>query len=177
MPAWVQFCPEFFISYIGLLLTTWILPAVIRDPALFRACIRANVFAWFLVMPWWIVSPTEMTRPPLPSEPWTELFGLLWACDQPYNVFPCAHDIGPVVTAWFAWRDHPTWRWPLTGVLMLGLPSIALVWQHRPIDILLGMVAAIFGIVVGEALSRREQTSLKMNLKTAIDRMKIRTTS
>ena len=161
MPAWVQFCPVFFIPYLGLLLITWLLPAAIRDAGLFRACLRANVCAWLLVMPWWILTPTAMARPLLPDGPWTESFGLLWACDQPYNVFPCAHGIGPVVAAWFAGRDHPTWRWPLAGILVLGLPSIALVWQHRPIDILLGTVAAVIGIAVGEALSRREQASLK----------------
>ena len=46
------------------------------------------------------------------------------------------------------------------GILVLALPSIALIWQHRPIDILLGTVAAVIGIVVGEALSRRAQAGL-----------------
>jgi len=161
MPAWVPFYPAFFIPYVGLLLITWFLPSVIRSTGLFRACLRANVCAWLLVMPWWWLTPTMMARPSLPDEPWTQSFGLLWFCDQPYNVFPCAHGIGPVVAAWFAGRDHPTWRWPLAVIVTLGLPSIALVWQHRPIDILLGTVAAFIGIFVGETLSRREQAALK----------------
>ena len=161
MPTWVPFWPMFFVPYVGLLLITWLLPAAIRDAKLFRACLRANICAWLLVMPWWILTPTTMTRPPLPEDPWSEFFGLLWTCDQPYNVFPCAHGIGPMVAAWFAGRDHPTWRWPLAGILVLGLPSIALVWQHRPIDILFGIAATVIGIAVGEALSRREQVSLK----------------
>ncbi|MGC3988585.1 MAG: hypothetical protein QM796_02650 [Chthoniobacteraceae bacterium] len=161
MPAWVPFCPVFFVPYLGLLLVTWWLPAVIRGPRLFRACLRANVFGWLLVMPWWWFTPTILARPPLPGEPWTQSFGLLWFCDRPYNVFPCAHAIGPVVAAWFAGRDHPAWRWPLAGMVALGLPSIALVWQHRPIDILPGVGAAFLGILVGEVLRRREQAGLK----------------
>jgi hypothetical protein len=161
MPPWVPFYPALFNLYLGLLFVTWLLPVAIRDAALFRACIRANVCAWLLVMPWWLLTPTTIARPPLPDDPWAASFQMLWACDRPYNVFPCAHGIGPVVAAWFAGRDHPTWRWPLAGVVVLGLPSIALVWQHRPIDILLGTLAAFVGIAIGEALIRREQASLK----------------
>ena len=83
------------------------------------------------------------------------------AIDPPNNVMPCAHGIGPVVGAWFAGHDRPTWRWPLAGMLVLGLPTIAVVWQHRPIDILLGTVAAAIGIAAGEALNRREQAQLQ----------------
>jgi len=155
MPAWVEFCPPFFAPYIGLLLITWLLPVAIRDHGLFRACVMANVCAWLLVMPWWILTPTTLARPPLPDEPWAESFRLLWARDQPYNVFPCAHGIGPVVAAWFAGRDHPAWRWPLAALLLVGLPSIALTWQHRPVDILVGTLAAVIGILVGETVSRR----------------------
>jgi hypothetical protein len=74
------------------------------------------------------------------------------AGDPPNNVSPCAHGIGPVVAAWFAGRDRPSWRWPLAAMLVLGLPPIALIWQHRPLDIMLGLVAAAIGIIVGEAL-------------------------
>jgi hypothetical protein len=161
MPAWVPFWPIFCMPYVGLLLITWLLPAVIRDAGLFRACIRANVCAWLLVMPWWILIPTTIARPPLPHGVCAYVFYWLWTIDQPYNVFPCAHGIGPVVAAWFVGRDHWTWRWPLIGIVVLGLSSIALIWQHRPIDILLGTMAAVIGIAIGEALSRREQASLK----------------
>lgn len=161
MPAWVPFSPSFIVPYLGLLLMTWLLPMAIRDVGLFRACLQGNVCAWLLVLPWWMLTPTTMARPPLPAEPWTEWFRLLWACDQPYNVFPCAHGIGPMVAAWFAGRDHPTWRWPLAGGLALAFPSIALIWQHRPIDILFGTGATVIGIAVGDAMSRRRRASLK----------------
>ena len=161
MPAWVPFCPAFFPLYFVLLLMTWLLPVAIRNPGCFRACLRANICAWLLVMPWWILTPTMLPRPPLPEGNWAGACHWLWALDLPYNVMPCAHGMGPLVAAWFVGRDRPAWRWPLAGVLVLGLPSIALVWQHRPIDILLGTIAAVIGIAIGEALSRREQAGLK----------------
>jgi hypothetical protein len=113
MPSWVPFWPAFFPVYLTMMFVTWLLPALIRDSGRFRACLRANVCAWFLVMPWWILTPTAMPRPPLPEGCWSSAFAWLWTADQPYNVAPCAHGIGPVVAAWFAGHDHPAWRWPL----------------------------------------------------------------
>jgi len=156
MPSWVPYRPAFFAPYIGMLFMTWLLPVAIRDAGQFRACLRANICAWLLVMPWWMLTPTTLLRPPLPEGSWADAFQFLWAVDQPCNVMPCAHGIGPVVAAWFAGRNRPAWRWPLAGMLALGLPSIALVWQHRPIDILLGTVAAAIGITFGEAMNRRD---------------------
>jgi hypothetical protein len=157
MPAWVPFFPSFFPIYVGLMFVTWLLPIAISDAGRFRACIGSSVCAWFLVMPWWLLAPTLLPRPPLPEGTWAHAFQWLWQVDRPYNVTPCAHGIGPVVAAWFVGQTHPTWRWALAGILMVGLPSIALVWQHRPIDILLGTGAAVVGIVIATALVRRHE--------------------
>ena len=154
MPSWVPFWPAFFPIYFAMLMVTWFLPVAICDAGRFRACVRANVCAWLLVMPWWILSPTMMPRPALPEGVWAYVFDYVWTVDLPYNVRPCAHGIGPVVAAWFFVQERPRWRWFLAGVLGLGLSSIALVWQHRPIDILLGTIAAGIGIVIGMCVVR-----------------------
>ena len=161
MPSWVPFWPVFFPVYLAMLLVTWLLPVAIRDAGRFRACVRANVCAWVLVMPWWILSPTMMPRPALPEGVWAYVFDCVWTVDLPYNVRPCAHGIGPVVAAWFVVQDRPQWRWLLAGMLGLGLSSISLVWQHRPVDIVLGTAAASIGIAVGAMLSRREQVNFR----------------
>lgn len=98
-------------------------------------------------------------RPPMPEGSWADTCQFLWTVDQPYNVMPCAHGIGPIVAAWFVSRDRSTWRWPLAAIIALALPSIALTWQHRPIDILLGTVAAAIGIAFGEMLNRRKRAA------------------
>jgi hypothetical protein len=157
MPSWVPFWPVFAVPYWAMLLVTWLLPVAICDAGRFRACVLAMVCAYLLVMPWWVLFPTTLPRPPLPEGGWASFYRPLAAMDAPNNVMPCAHGFGPVVAAWFVGRERPAWRWPLVGILMLGLPSIAFIWQHRPIDILLGTVAAAIGIAVGEAFSRRRK--------------------
>ena len=156
MPSWVPFWPVFGLAYSGMLLVCWLLPVAIRDAGRFRACLWAFAAAYLMVMPWWILTPTMLPRPPLPHGWWAGYYQWLWALDPPNNVMPCAHGIGPVVVAWFLGRDRPAWRWPLAGMLGLGLPSIALTWQHRPMDILLGTLAAIIGIGIGEAVNGRK---------------------
>lgn len=156
MPSWVPFWPAFFPVYFGLMLITWLLPVTISDRTRFRACLRANICAWLLVAPWWILTPTLLPRPPLDEGSWSETFHWLWAMDHPYNVMPCAHGMGPIVAAWFVSRQYPKWRWPLVVILIATLPAIALVWQHRPVDILLGTAAAAIGITIGEWFYRRE---------------------
>jgi hypothetical protein len=157
MPSWVPFRPEFFLPYTGLLLLTWLLPVALQNPNRFRACLQAYLGAWLLVVPWWVLTPTMLLRPPLPDGTWAPAFAWLWEVDQPYNVAPCAHAVGPIIAVWFAAREYPAWRWPLTALLLFALPSIALVWQHRPIDILLGAVAAAIGITMAEALANRNR--------------------
>jgi hypothetical protein len=150
MPAWVPFRPGFILVYLGMLLVAWLLPVAILDAGRFRSCVRAAVCGYLLVAPWWILTPTTLPRPPLPMGWWVGLYQCLVAMDAPNNIVPCAHGVLPAVGAWFVGRDRPRWRWALAGLLVVGLPSIALVWQHRPVDILLGLVAAGVGIMVGE---------------------------
>ena len=158
MPSWVPFWPVFTVPYLGMLWVTWLLPIAIRNVRGFFACWFGMMFAYGLAVTLFVLFPTTLPRPPIPDGWGAGLYRGLAAIDPPNNVMPCAHGIGPVVAAWFTGRDRPTWRWPLIGMLVLGLPSIALVWQHRPIDIVLGIVAAAIGIAIGEALNRRVRT-------------------
>jgi hypothetical protein len=155
MPAWVPFRPEFALPYIGLLFASWLLPAAIRDPGRFVACLRAVVYAYLPVPLCWVLLPTQIDRPPEPTAWWAAPYVWIADADPPRNVLPCAHGIVPVAAAWFLWSDRPAWRWPLAAMLAVGLPSIALVGQHRPADILLGTAFTAIGIAVAEALRRR----------------------
>ena len=160
MPGWVPFWPAFIVPYFGMLLLTWFLPAAIRDAARFRTCEQALICAYLLAIPWWIITPTELPRPQLPDGFWAASMGLTWKLDEPYNVTPCAHCIGPMIAAWYAIQERPKWRWPLIALLVVGIASIPLTWQHRPVDVLLGTVAAAIGIVVAETLRRRRKPIL-----------------
>lgn len=161
MPLWVPFWPAFALPYLGLMFVTWLLPVTIRDARLFRACLYALAISYLLTIPWWILMPTTLPRPAL-QEGWSSVcYRWLVTLDPPNNIMPCGHGIGPVVGAWFTGRDRPTWRWRLVGMLALGLPSIALTWQHRPVDILLGIGAAAIGIVFAEAFLRPKKRNLE----------------
>jgi hypothetical protein len=166
MPSWVPFWPVFALPYFSMLLVTCLLPVAIRDGARFRACLVAMICAFLLVMPWWIITPTTLPRPPLPEGWWAGPYRWLTAIDPPNNVMPCAHGTGVVIASWFVGRDRPTWRWPMVGMLVLGLPAISLVWQHRPFDIMLGTVASAIGIIVGEVLIRLNQPGSNILVKT-----------
>lgn len=156
MPSWVPFLPVFTIPYLAMLFMAWLLPTAIRDGRRFRTCIRAMLAAYLLVMPWWVLTPTELPRLPLPIGLGSGAYLWLAAVDPPRNIMPCAHGIGPLIASWYVIRERPSWRWPLILALLIGLPSISLVWQHRPVDILLGALAAAAGIVIGQCLSRRD---------------------
>jgi hypothetical protein len=160
-PSWVPFWPVFLIPYLGMSLLTCILPLAIRDGRRFRSCMIAVIVGWMLIVPWWILTPTMLPRPTLSDGPWAGVFQLVWICDAPYNVTPCAHGVGPVVAGWFVCQERPAWRGPMIVIVLVGLASIALVWQHRPVDILLGTVAAVIGIAVAEALNHREPANVK----------------
>ena len=159
MPAWVPFRPEFAPVYIALLLVAWLLPVAIRDAGRFLACLLAIVIACLLVAPWWVLVPTAFERPPTPEGWWAEPYRWIAAVDPPRCVLPCGHGLGPTVAAWFLALDRPRWRGPLVAMLLLTLPSIALVGQHRPIDILIGEAAAAVGIVAGQGWYRRRQAA------------------
>jgi hypothetical protein len=162
MPSWVPFWPSFAAAYIAMMFAWWLLPLAIRDDARFRGCVVALIIAYFLVMPWWVLTPTTLPRPSLPEGWWASYYEWLWQIDAPNNVWPCAHGIGPVVAAWFLGQDRATWRWPLGAMLLAGLPSIALTWQHRPIDILLGTLAAIAGIGIVELRRHRRLQNVEL---------------
>ncbi|HEX8521912.1 MAG TPA: hypothetical protein VF669_06610 [Tepidisphaeraceae bacterium] len=158
MPQWVPFRPGFTLPYLAMLLVAWLLPLAIADPAHFRACLRARVYAFLMVAALWIMIPTRLQRPPMPHGWGAELYRWLAEIDPPHCAMPCGHVIGATAAAWFVGLEHPSWRWPLIGMLILGLPSIALVGQHRPNDILIGLAVTVVGIAIGHGLSAYGRT-------------------
>ena len=146
MPDWIPFWPVFVWPYLLLLAGGWLLPVAIRNGLEFRRCIRAAVFAYVFVAPWWVLDPTTLPRPHYESAWWTVPYAWLVGVDPPNNILPCAHVLLPTVGAWYAGLDRPRWRIPLIWLLTLCTPSIFLTWQHRPLDVALGLVAAAVGI-------------------------------
>jgi hypothetical protein len=155
MPSWVPFWPGFTAPYLAALLVPWLLPLAIHSVRQFFACWCAMVLGYTISIALFASFPTTLPRTQVPPGGWTGLYRGLVAIDPPNNVMPCAHVIGPMIVAWFVVRGRPAWRWPLMGMVALAAASVALTWQHRPIDIVIGMGISGVAIATGDELSRR----------------------
>lgn len=163
MPHWVPFVPELAPPYLALLLLGWFLPLAIRDSLRFRRCLFATTVALLLIAPWWLIVPTVLPRP-TPDPGWgTLVYRWLILIDAPTNIMPCAHAVTPLTAAWFLSQERPNW-WPwLLAMLLIGLPSIAMTWQHRPSDIAWGCAMAAVGIVIAEYTGARKLNKITLS--------------
>jgi len=154
MPEGVSFIPEAAPLYLVMLPAGWFLPLLIRDEARYRACIRATVLAFALTTSLWLLIPTVLLRPPAPDGWLTAPWRLIACYDQPTNVFPCGHILAPTISAWFVGTERTSWRPWLALAWLAGAASIAMTWQHRPIDILAGTLIAGLAIAVCRRMQR-----------------------
>lgn len=148
MPSWVPFWPIMTLPYLGLLLVGWLLPVSLQSVVRFRDCLISAVVGYLLVAPWWLLSPTMLPRPAFAEGWWNATYSVMTAIDLPHNIRPCGHAVLPCVATWYVAQEYPRWRTWLWVMLALGLPTIAMTWQHRPVDIIMGLGAAGLGILV-----------------------------
>ena len=91
-----------------------------------------------------------MHRPPAADGWWNLPFQIMAGLDAPVNVVPAGHILMPVIIIWAFAYDHPQWLWWLVPAETLGAIAIVTTWQHRPVDVLIGIaLAAGFGWVFG----------------------------
>ncbi len=154
MPEGIPFAPAFCLPYLGLLLVAWSAPLHLSNPRRFKACVIASLTGFSLAVIGWLLFPTTLPRPPIPQGWITLPYRLMALIDAPTNVLPCAHVIPPVVVGWYLKQEHPGWGLGMGLVILLGAATISLTWQHRPIDILIGLAIAAIGIACGEAWRR-----------------------
>ena len=152
LPGWVPFWPVLTLPYLCMLAAGWLLPMAISSPERFRACLVAALIAFLLVASIWILYPTKIERPPIPGGWWSAPYRIMVEADPPRCILPSAHGIGATAALWFIGLERPRWRWTLAAALALGSCSIAVVGQHRPMDILIGLAVSALGICIGQAL-------------------------
>lgn len=149
MPEWVPFWPILALPYLAVLLTPAIGIFFIRKEQLFRRFALSFIPAYGVVALIWIFVPTEMIRPEVPPETLYQPYRDLIAIDRPVCVLPCGHIVGPMLLTCFLVKENRKHlRW-LISFLAIASVSIVGTWQHRPIDVLIGMgistaVAALF---------------------------------
>jgi len=148
MPEWVPFVPALAPVYLAMLPLSWAMPLLIGSPQRFWACVRALSCAFAITAGVWVLVPTTLPRPDIAPGWWHAPYRLLAALDRPTNIFPCGHILAPVIGAWFLSEDYPRWWLALVLATLAGAVVIAVSWQHRPQDILLGTAIALGAVLV-----------------------------
>lgn len=160
MPDWVPFVPSLALPYLLQVVVSYYLVLAVRDRALRRATVQAYFAAYAVTCLIWWLYPTVMYRPPMPSGWWNWPFRVMATLDLPANILPAGHILMPVLLCWAVAIDRPRWLWWLLPAELLGGVAIVTTWQHRPVDVAIGVVLAVaFGWVFGVGRKRGEAPS------------------
>lgn len=146
MPDWIPFCPGMALPYLLMLILPLFLQMLIRDRTRFHQSLLAVVIGFVMISAIWIFYPTTMTRPELGKNSQAVVYQLMVGVDRPVNIFPCGHVLWPLVAGFFLGRERPAWLTFLIPLFLFGTVTITTSWQHRPVDILVGMVIALSAI-------------------------------
>tara|TARA_B110000305_G_scaffold142555_1_gene158680 strand:- start:1010 stop:1624 length:615 start_codon:yes stop_codon:yes gene_type:complete len=141
MPDWVPFLPILALPYLALLWTPTLGIFFIREQQCFVRYVISFVIAYGTVAAIWIFFPSEMTRPELAGDGWS-VYREMVSLDRPVCILPCGHIVGPMLVCYFlAQENHKHLYW-LIPILAFGSFCIIATWQHRPVDVFIGMVIA-----------------------------------
>jgi hypothetical protein len=143
MPAWVPFLPMLAIPYLLQVVGSYTLALTISDHRRRRACIAAYFGSYIVTCIIWKYNPTVMARPPVPPGWWNWPYSVMAGIDRPVSILPAGHILMPVLVIWAFSIDRPRWLWWLVPVEVLGAVAIVTTWQHRPVDVLIGVVLAV----------------------------------
>jgi hypothetical protein len=153
MPEWIPFRPVYTLPYLSMMTFAVVGTICLRTPAAFRSALFGVGVGFGCCAAIWLVYPTTLPRPAVSLDGWTLPYRLMIEIDPPNNVFPAAHAVSPLIVGWHLSKEYPAWRWPVVGYLLATLPTICLVGQHRPADVLAGLLFGVVGLVAGEKLS------------------------
>ena len=150
MPAWVPFVPSLALPYLLQVVVSYYLVLAVRDRALRRASVKAYFAAFAVTSLIWVAYPTVMFRPPVPLGWWNWPYRVMAGLDLPVNILPAGHVLMPVIICWAFAIDRPRWLWWLVPCEIVGTVAIVTTWQHRPVDVVIGVALAVaFGLVFG----------------------------
>jgi hypothetical protein len=164
MPRWVPFLPWLAVPYLLQVVVSYFLVLAVRDRALRRACVRAYFSAFAVTSLVWLLYPTMMLRPSAPDDWWNWPFQVMVGLDLPLNILPAGHVLMPVIICWAFALDRPQWLWWLVPCEIVGTVAIVTTWQHRPVDVVIGVVLAVaFGMLFGMGRRRAPERTATGN--------------
>ncbi|MDA7684019.1 hypothetical protein OAK89_05790 [Akkermansiaceae bacterium] len=152
MPEWVPFFPQLALPYFAVLLTPAIGIFLIKNDSRFRRYVISFIPSYGAIALVWIFFPTEMLRPEVAQGILNQPYRDLISVDRPVCILPCGHIVGPMLLTWALAGEN---RWHLRWLIpFLSLASISTVatWQHRPVDVVIGIVISIGGALVTRTL-------------------------
>lgn len=155
MPESVPFWPAMALPYLMMLVLPVILQMLIQDQRYFLQSLLAVVIGFTAIATIWILHPTEMTRPSITGHPHTAIYELMTGVDRPVNIFPCGHVLWPIATLYFLARENRKWLIPLLPLFLFGTITIVTTWQHRPVDVLVGIGLSLGAIWLATRIQLR----------------------
>ena len=161
MPRWVPFMPILAIPYLLQVAGSYVLAMFVGDPARRRACFYAYFGSYSVTCLLWFFYPTIMHRPAVPPGWWNFPYSVMAGLDMPVNVLPAGHILMPVIIVWAFSIDRPRWLYWLVPAELLGALAIMTTWQHRPVDLVIGIVLSLgFGWVFGVGKKRADEPAV-----------------
>lgn len=155
MPAWVSFVPALTLPYLLQVVVSYFLVFAVRDRTLRHTCMKAYFASYAVTCALWFLYPTVMYRPAMPAGWWNWPFRMMANLDLPANILPAGHILMPVLICWAFAHDRPRWLLWLVPCQLLGAVAIVTTWQHRPVDVLIGVAfAVVAGLVFGMPVRR-----------------------
>lgn len=144
MPGWVPFLPSLAVPYLLQVVVSYYLVLAVRDRTLRHATMKAYFASYAVTCLAWLAYPTVMHRPlEVPGGWWNGPYRVMASLDLPTNIAPAGHILMPVLICWAFAYDRPRWLWWLVPAEVLGMVAIATTWQHRPVDIAVGIALAL----------------------------------
>ncbi len=149
-PDWVPFLPILAIPYLLQVAGSYVLALAVGDAVRRRACFYAYFASYTVTCLIWALYPTIMYRPAVPPGWWNWPYSIMAGLDRPVSVLPAGHILMPVIIVWAFSIDRPRWLYWLVPAELLGAVAIVTTWQHRPVDLVIGIALALgFGWVFG----------------------------
>ena len=152
MPEWIPFWPLLAIPYLGMLIVPGCLSLFIKEQRDFYQYLVSITIAFLVVGSIWYFYPTEMIRPPIPGDWQSHVYREMVSVDNPVCIVPCGHVITPIAVFCILVRQNSRWLFWLIPLLVLGIISIVVTWQHRPVDVIYGTLISFFAVVLTRRL-------------------------
>ncbi|HEY3444976.1 MAG TPA: phosphatase PAP2 family protein [Myxococcales bacterium] len=164
--------PAYSLLYV-LLYPIFALPyLVVRDPAVMRRLITADVVMIAVCSVFFVAVPVGVLRPPLPvtDDLGTWVLTQVWSSDVSWNCMPSEHCMAAMIAALACWEsDKRVGAFAFLATFCIGLSTL-FTKQHYLVDVVVGFALAI-GLHAALRWSRSVDTEPTAGSSGVLDRL------